>query len=116
MHFRRLFLASTISLLLTSCTSEPNSKKAEVPPLPDTAQIKILSYEQLNFPEKGEPGRKLVLARFRVKFKDAHTGLIYTEEIRDVINSFPSGPLPVLENETMSYGQLHKWKSIKGSS
>jgi hypothetical protein len=79
-----------------------------LPDLPGTRKVEILSFKQLTFPKVYQLGNQLVLADFNVTFRDTETGLVHACTIRDVVSSAPSGPVPVLEakGDVVEYERL----------
>jgi len=80
--------------------------------LPKDRLVKILSHQQVTFPVVDHPGNQLVLAEFRVTFRDLKTFKTHTCIIEDVISSAPSGPVPIIETEgqEIEYGRLCYWR------
>ena len=97
-------------ILAAGCLPNRSSSLPAAPDLPGARKVEIIAFEQLTFPKTDKPGDQIVLADFRVTFRDLDTRSVHTCLIKDAISSFPSGPVNVLERgKTMEYSRLRLW-------
>lgn len=106
---RYLLFSIVLCVFGVGCLTR-QSKQARIE-LPGDTRVKIESFKQLSFLDIKEGGQKLVLADFRVTFVELSSNRKHTQVIRDVVSSFPSGPVSLLEKDrVLEYTRLIYWE------